>query len=61
MKRKYYVQCTCLDVAGAPNKHDTGQIKILNIEEDIEGNDVAMFECPVINGIRKSHVYSAGY
>ena len=53
---KYYVMCTCGDA-----KHSTTEIKLLNCEEDIEGNDVATFECPVMNGIRKSHVYSTDY
>lgn len=61
MKRVYYVQCTCEDAAGYPNEHNTSEIMLLNVEEDIEGKDVVTFKCPVNNGIRKSYVYSGGY
>ena len=50
--RQYKVICTeCSD------EHSVEDIKVVNVEEDIQGRDVCFFECPVTDQVTKSLVY----
>ena len=51
--RKFKVICT-----ECSEEHFVDDIKVENVEEDIQGRDVLFFECPVTNQVAKSFVYS---
>lgn len=50
--RKFRVICT-----ECSEEHFVDDIKVENVEEDIQGRDVLFFECPITNQIAKSFVY----
>ena len=48
------VRCTqCND------EHFTEDVEMLNVEEDMQGRDVAFFECPMTGEVTKSLVFQA--
>lgn len=49
---RYIVICT-----ECSEEHLTNKIEVLNVEEDMQGRDVAYFMCPVTNSETKSLVY----
>ena len=50
--RQYKVICTeCSD------EHSVEDIKVVNVEEDIQGRDVCFFECPITGQVARSLVY----
>lgn len=53
MERKFKVICT-----ECSEEHPIEDIKVVNVEEDIQGRDVCFFECPITEQIAKSFVYS---
>ena len=53
LQRRYYVYCKACD-----EQHNTKSVEFVNIEEDIQGRDVASFNCPASNTIQKSYVVS---
>jgi len=53
MERGFIVVCT-----ECSEEHDTESVKFLNIEEDIQGQDIMYFECPLTNLEAKSLVYA---
>ena len=38
-------------------EHSVEDVKVLNVEENIHGQDVCFFECPITNQVTKSLVY----
>ena len=38
-------------------QHDTADIRIVSVEEDLQGADVVAFVCPVVDVITSSRVY----
>ena len=51
-EKKYNVVCT-----ECSEKHFVEDIKVVNVEEDIQGLDVCYFECPVTKQVVKSFVF----
>ena len=49
---KYIVICR-----ECSEQHFTDEVEFFNVEEDMEGRDVAYFECPTTNLSTKSLVY----
>ena len=49
---KFKVICT-----QCGEEHNTEQVRVVNVEEDYMGRDVAFFECPITGQITKSLVY----
>jgi hypothetical protein len=53
LQRSYYVYCnSCKD------RHNVKSVEFLNVEEDIQGRDVAEYNCPGSNTIQRSYVVS---
>lgn len=46
----FWVLCDCGE------QHNTEDVKLLNIEEDIQGRDMVTFECPTTKETAKSIV-----
>ena len=38
-------------------EHSIEDVKVVNVEENIQGQDVCFFECPITNQVTKSLVY----
>ena len=38
-------------------EHSIEDVKVVNVEENIQGQDVCFFECPITNEVTKSLVY----
>ena len=53
-KRKFKVICS-----ECSEEHFVEDIKVVNVEENIQGQDVCFFECPITKQITKSLVYGA--
>ena len=52
MMRQFKVICS-----ECSEEHSTESVKVVNVEEDIQGRDVLFFECPVTDQVTKSLVY----
>ena len=50
--RQFKVICT-----ECSEEHLVEDIKVVNVEEDIQGRDVCFFECPITGQVAKSNVY----
>ena len=50
--RQFKVICT-----ECSEEHLVEDIKVVNVEEDIQGRDVCFFECPITGQVTKSNVY----
>ena len=53
MVRSFKVICS-----ECSEEHLTDDVKVVNVEEDIQGRDVLFFECPVTGEVTKSLVYA---
>ena len=53
IERQVYVRCP-----ECGSTHTTEEIEFLDVAEDIEGRDVATFNCPVTHNSNTSLVYS---
>lgn len=53
MNRKFTVVCT-----ECSEEHSIENVKFLNVEEDMQGQDIMYFNCPVTGLEAKSLVYS---
>ena len=52
MNYKFNVICSeCSD------EHSIEDVKVVNVEENMAGEDVCFFECPITNQVTKSLVY----
>ena len=52
MNFKFNVICTeCSD------EHSIEDVKVVNVEENMRGEDVCFFECPITHQVTKSLVY----
>ena len=50
--RNFKVICT-----ECSEEHLVTDIKVVNVEEDIQGRDLCFFECPITDQVSKSFVY----
>lgn len=55
MNETFFVWCAACD-----GNHTTDEVEFLNVEEDIEGRDVATYRCPDTQTTQKSLVFK-GY
>jgi hypothetical protein len=53
IERQVYVRCS-----ECGSTHTVEEIELLDVSEDIEGRDVAAFNCPVTQNSTTSLVYS---
>lgn len=54
MNRNFTVICS-----ECSEEHSTTEVQLLNVEEDMQGQDIMYFKCPVTNTETKSLVYAS--